>query len=175
MADGESSGVQHAHVAEESVGKPSSQLSAVPDIFQEAVLVRSEPMPEDAVEVRGYDFSGPLDYHHLLQSFRTTGFQATNFGLAIQEINKMVTNRGVLGEEIVHSGNPFPSLPSALPPLFFPQIVTMQRKAHPRRWNESRSLRPRLPHTHQLHHLPWLHLQPHLGRYQGDHPLLGAE
>ena len=175
MADGASSGAQHVHAEEESVGKPSSQLGAVPDIFQEAVLVKSEPMPEDAVEVRGYDFSGPLDYHRLLQSFRTTGFQATNFGLAMQEINKMVSQRGIRGEAIVQSGDPFPSSPPALPPLFFLQLVAMQRKAHPGRWNESRSLRPWLPHTHQLHHIPWLHLQPHLGRHQGNHPLLGAE
>lgn len=86
-----------------NASKASSDLGAVPDIFQEAVLIKSEPMPEGAVEVRGYDFSGPLDYHFLLQSFRTTGFQATNFGLAVEEINKMVRAWGVHGNAIILS------------------------------------------------------------------------
>ena len=85
---------QLAHV-QENASKLSGELDAVPEVFQEAVLVKSEPMPKDAVVVRGYDFSGPLDHHLLLQSFRTTGFQATNFGLAVEEINKMVRVGGV--------------------------------------------------------------------------------
>ena len=43
--------------------------------------------------VRGYDFGGKpghVDYEKLLASYLTTGFQATNFGLAVEEINKMV-------------------------------------------------------------------------------------
>lgn len=96
MADSKRPGSQVR--AQESVAKPSSEHGAVPEIFQEAVLVRSDPMPEDAVAVRGYDFSGHLDYHLLLQSFRTTGFQATNFGLAVQEINKMVSASVALGK-----------------------------------------------------------------------------
>lgn len=50
-------------------------------------------MPEGSIPVLGYDFSPGLDYHHLLQSFRTTGFQATNFGLAVDEIGKMLKCR----------------------------------------------------------------------------------
>jgi len=38
----------------------------------------------------GYDFNKGLDYHKLFQSFRVTGFQATSFGQAVEEINKMV-------------------------------------------------------------------------------------
>lgn len=94
MADSKESDTHHGHV-QGNVSKASAELDAVPDVFQEAVLVKSEPMPADAVVVRGYDFSGPLDHHLLLQSFRTTGFQATNFGLAVEEINKMVRAGGV--------------------------------------------------------------------------------
>ncbi len=57
---------------------------------REAVLVASGELPVKPVEVKGYDFNEGLDYHKLLQSFYTTGFQATNFGLALEEINKMV-------------------------------------------------------------------------------------
>lgn len=42
-------------------------------------------------EVHGYDFQkGPVDFEALLNTYKYTGFQATNFGLAIEEINKMI-------------------------------------------------------------------------------------
>lgn len=70
----------------------AAQHSTVPAVAQQAVLVPSEPMPEGAKEVRGYQFQAgkPVDYHSLLQACTTTGFQATNFGLAVQRINEMV-------------------------------------------------------------------------------------
>jgi deoxyhypusine synthase len=70
--------------------------STIPNELQEAVLLRSEPMPADSVQVKGHDFSEvwkegkPVDYHALLSSYRTSGFQATNFGLAVEQINLMV-------------------------------------------------------------------------------------
>ena len=70
-----------------------SQSEAAPVGVQEAVLVKSGPMPpEFSTQVKGYEFErgAPVDYHALLQSFRTSGFQATNFGLAVEQINKMV-------------------------------------------------------------------------------------
>ena len=64
-----------------------------PSVVQNAVLVKSDPMPaEFSREVAGYEFApGAVDYHALLQSFRTSGFQATNFGLAVEQINEMVS------------------------------------------------------------------------------------
>ena len=64
--------------------------SGVPAVAQEAVLVQSGKLPVEPIEVKGYDFNKGIDHHKLLQSFRTSGFQATNFGLAVEEINKMV-------------------------------------------------------------------------------------
>ena len=64
--------------------------SNVPAIAQEAVLVKSGKLPVEEVEVKGYDFNQGIDHHKLLNSFRTSGFQATNFGMAVEEINKMV-------------------------------------------------------------------------------------
>jgi len=61
-----------------------------PSIAQEAVLVASGELPVEPVEVKGYDFNEGVDYGHLLKSFITTGFQATNFALAVNEINRMV-------------------------------------------------------------------------------------
>lgn len=40
--------------------------------------------------MEGYDFNNGIDYSALLASYRTSGFQATNFGKAVEEINKMV-------------------------------------------------------------------------------------
>lgn len=75
------------------VESTQKQSEGAPAVVQEAVLVKSEPMPpEFSTQVKGYEFErgGAVDYHALLQSFRTSGFQATNFGLAVEQINKMV-------------------------------------------------------------------------------------
>jgi len=65
----------------------------VPGIATEAVLVKSEEMPEGSQTVKGYDFNTGIDHHALLQSYKYSGFQATNFGLAVDEINKMIACR----------------------------------------------------------------------------------
>ena len=81
---------------EETRGKMAgTSRSGVPTLAQEAVLVKSEQMPEGSMTVRGYNFDdsrarGQVDYHALLQSYRTSGFQAMNFGLAVEQISQMV-------------------------------------------------------------------------------------
>mmetsp|Transcript_43493 Transcript_43493/g.102150 ORF Transcript_43493/g.102150 Transcript_43493/m.102150 type:complete len:374 (+) Transcript_43493:270-1391(+) len=55
----------------------------------DAVLVQSVDMPEGAIKVQGYDFNKGVDHNALLDSFYTSGFQATNFGLAVEEIQRM--------------------------------------------------------------------------------------
>lgn len=61
----------------------------MPEIAQLAVLGESSEMPEGSVPVKGYDFNHGVDLNKLLESFLTTGFQATNFGLAVEEIKRM--------------------------------------------------------------------------------------
>lgn len=51
------------------------------------------PVPEDVPQIRGYDFNRGVDHKALLQSYFTTGFQATHFGLAVKEINAMIKKR----------------------------------------------------------------------------------
>jgi len=63
------------------------------DIARDAVFVQSQEMPEGASIVKGYDFNNGVDYHALLASYATSGFQASNFGAAVKEINKMLTCR----------------------------------------------------------------------------------
>lgn len=55
-----------------------------------SIYRKSEPFPEDAPRVRGYDFNQGVDHKALLQSLFNTGFQATEFGRAVREINQMV-------------------------------------------------------------------------------------
>ena len=76
--------------------KDSSEIrmsANVPDIATDAVLAKSEQMPSDAQIVKGYDFNNGVDHHALLQSFLHSGFQATNFGLAVEQINAMISKR----------------------------------------------------------------------------------
>jgi len=65
-------------------------MSTEPAVAKDAVLKRSEALAEDTPQVRGYDFNEGVDYSRLFESYVNTGFQATNLGLAIREINKMV-------------------------------------------------------------------------------------
>ncbi|XP_074654285.1 deoxyhypusine synthase-like [Tubulanus polymorphus] len=68
----------------------SAKNECPPNLATEAVMVQSEQMPEGSETVYGYDFNKGLDYHKLLQTYKYSGFQATNFGLAVDEINKMI-------------------------------------------------------------------------------------
>lgn len=67
--------------------------SAVPGVASDAVLVHSQEMPAGSETVKGYDFNEGVDHHKLLQSYKVSGFQATNFGLAVEQINKMIAKR----------------------------------------------------------------------------------
>jgi len=50
--------------------------------------------------IKGYDFnSNPLNYDLLLQSYLTTGLQASNFAQAVEEINHMIKWKGEPTEE----------------------------------------------------------------------------
>lgn len=55
-----------------------------------AVLKHSSTLPTESAQVRGYDFNRGVDYHAMLEAFGTTGFQATNFGRAVHQVNAMV-------------------------------------------------------------------------------------
>ena len=61
-----------------------------PDLAKGAVLQESIKLPDDTPKVLGYDFNRGVNYSDLLKTYLHSGFQATNFGLAVEEINKMV-------------------------------------------------------------------------------------
>lgn len=66
---------------------------AEPNIAKDAVLQKSSFDLKDATVVKGYDFNKGVNYEEILKSYSTTGFQATNFGCAVDEINKMLKDR----------------------------------------------------------------------------------
>ena len=84
-------------MAELEGNESSSREDDVLESVARNLFVKSEvSSTEFKTKVEGYNFSKPdqsgskVDYHDLLQSFRTSGFQATNFGLAVEQINQMV-------------------------------------------------------------------------------------
>mmetsp|Transcript_4457 Transcript_4457/g.4579 ORF Transcript_4457/g.4579 Transcript_4457/m.4579 type:complete len:363 (+) Transcript_4457:109-1197(+) len=60
---------------------------------QAAVLQKSESISENSISVRGEDFSADVSLEQLVSKMLTTGFQATNVGLAIKEIQNMISWR----------------------------------------------------------------------------------
>ncbi|XP_020011526.1 deoxyhypusine synthase isoform X3 [Castor canadensis] len=77
----------------------------VPAAAVAAVLKHSSALPPESAQVRGYDFNRGVDYRALLEAFGTTGFQATNFGRAVQQVNAMVdvlvTTAGGVEEDLI--------------------------------------------------------------------------
>ncbi|KAJ8959491.1 hypothetical protein NQ318_022188 [Aromia moschata] len=61
--------------------------------LNDTVLKKTNDISLLKEKVTGYDWNQGLDYNKLLNSYVHTGFQATNFGLAVNEINKMIECR----------------------------------------------------------------------------------
>eukprot|EP00955_Chlamydomonas_euryale_P008559 91111-Chlamydomonas_euryale.AAC.10 len=55
----------------------------------QAVLVPTERTPDTAV-IRGYDPAHGRDIDTIMAGMLTTGFQASNLGAAVDEVNRMV-------------------------------------------------------------------------------------
>mmetsp|Transcript_95063 Transcript_95063/g.130807 ORF Transcript_95063/g.130807 Transcript_95063/m.130807 type:complete len:189 (-) Transcript_95063:601-1167(-) len=62
----------------------------VPDELNKNVYVDSVAEIEGGQLVKGYDFNKGVDYEAVFKSYINTGFQATNLGMAIEEVNKMI-------------------------------------------------------------------------------------
>ena len=65
--------------------------NTVPELAKGAVLVESAKLPKDTPIITGYDWNKGRNYEELFKTFIHSGFQATNLGLAIDEVNKMVS------------------------------------------------------------------------------------
>jgi deoxyhypusine synthase len=60
----------------------------VTEAFESVMEIEAQLPNTD--KVRGYDFDKGVNYEALFNSLRTTGFQATSFSQAVDEINKMI-------------------------------------------------------------------------------------
>jgi deoxyhypusine synthase len=65
------------------------QHKHIPSVTVSAVLGESASLPAGSIECKGHDFSASWDIDSIMKSFVTTGFQATNIGLAIEQIREM--------------------------------------------------------------------------------------
>lgn len=70
-----------------------ANAAAEPQMAKDAVLTKSEKLPDVTPTVKGHEWNNGINYDLLLGSYLHSGFQATNFGLAVEEINKMVNYR----------------------------------------------------------------------------------
>ena len=65
-------------------------MSNVPASAAAAVLVQSEPLPEDAIPIKGPDLTKPLSLTELLLSYQKIGFQASSLSAAVNITQNMV-------------------------------------------------------------------------------------
>ncbi|KAI4504786.1 hypothetical protein M0802_000336 [Mischocyttarus mexicanus] len=75
--------------------KQNNTTNEVPQLVKDAVLVHSSPFPSSTPTVEGYDWNFGINYHSLFESYKNSGFQATNFGLAVNEIKRMLSARSI--------------------------------------------------------------------------------
>lgn len=66
----------------------NNSQSTLPSSVKAAVLLKSIDVSDSPV-VKGYDFNKGVDFEGILGSYANIGFQATSFGQAVNEINKM--------------------------------------------------------------------------------------
>ncbi|CAL1399432.1 unnamed protein product [Linum trigynum] len=71
----------------------------IPSSVHATVFKESESLEGKCHEIKGYDFNEGVDYHQLLKSMVSTGFQASNLGDAISVVNQMLDWR--LADEII--------------------------------------------------------------------------
>ncbi|KAF8563181.1 hypothetical protein P879_06041 [Paragonimus westermani] len=77
-----------------SSGDALQKASTYPPNFNEYVLKSTQQLPIGvSTTVKGYDFNNGLDYEALLNSFSSVGFQATQFGRAVDAVNMMLDKR----------------------------------------------------------------------------------
>ena len=94
----------------------------IPQQVSEAILQRSEPVPDEAVSVQGPNFDERPTLETLLESYERIGFQANSLGKAIKVVDKMVG--ASLSVDKINLSLQHPALSASLAPL---------RRTHPRR------------------------------------------
>ncbi|XP_054157928.1 probable deoxyhypusine synthase isoform X2 [Oppia nitens] len=104
-------------------------MNTIPLVAKEAVLMASKGTADDdnhhcvdvngrhlkttdsildtfTTQVKGYDFNEGINHSALLQTYLTTGFQATSFGQSVQQIEQMLKSRDEpFEEDVLESDN----------------------------------------------------------------------
>ena len=97
----------------------------LPDELRSAILTQTRVSFDTKTSqiVKGYEFGDKtVNFDEMLSSsFLTTGFQATSFGLAVQEINKMIRCKveGTLTEDEIEKQKSNPILRKPTPCTIF--------------------------------------------------------
>ncbi|KAM4678472.1 deoxyhypusine synthase isoform 1-T1 [Discoglossus pictus] len=81
------------HMSSPSKDQGPAMAEVLPCDAKGAVLMPSDSLPEGSTQIRGYDFNRGVNYEALLQSYLTTGFQASHYGQAVKEINNMIEDK----------------------------------------------------------------------------------
>jgi deoxyhypusine synthase len=63
-------------------------------IARKNILRKSEEA--GGVSIKGYDFNEGVDYGKILDSYKTTGIQASNFSKAVEIINEMISSKSFI-------------------------------------------------------------------------------
>ena len=89
-----------------SMGSDAHEIAcASPSDSSENCLSRTLLFPRpSAMLYCSYDFENGVDFDKLFEAYKTTGFQATNLGLAIEEVKKMVSEESIYHPSITREG-----------------------------------------------------------------------
>jgi len=60
------------------------------NVIKESDVEAKLKLAKESYEIKGYDLNKGIDFSSILESYLSTGFQATNFAKACEEINRMV-------------------------------------------------------------------------------------
>lgn len=71
------------------MGEEVKESKMIEDV-RSAVFKHSESLEGSCAKIQGYDFNDGINYTQILKSLLSTGFQASNFGDAIEIVNEMV-------------------------------------------------------------------------------------
>ena len=70
------------------------ELKKREDIARKNILRKSKEA--QGVKIKGYDFNGGVDYEKILDSYSSTGLQASNFAKAVEIVNEMISSKAYI-------------------------------------------------------------------------------
>ncbi|ANQ10641.1 Deoxyhypusine synthase [Plasmodium coatneyi] len=84
--------------SESDDGESSDEKSGIDDA-KSSVFVKSNQIPENTDVVEGMNFEKEINLHEFVNQYKYMGFQATNLGIGIDEVNKMIHFKYAEGRE----------------------------------------------------------------------------